>query len=203
MADFSTKSEMLDKLRAYATTPDDDSIRYKNIIKKVLLGCPELLYSLHIKEFESELFDEDGNLIEDGEWDIYFGEHAPIRPYLFFPDIQTDMKSYICYQVSFEDMPRYNKIEKYATITFTIFVYSEENMDKETGIARHDLLGSIIREKFNWKNMFGTQCNLIDSYEGSSDGNFVVKKLTFRNTVTNSILKTEKGQTKTINKFGA
>ena len=59
---LTTKKELLNKLRAYANTPDDDNIKYKNIIKNALLNCPELLYSLHDEELESELFDDDGNL---------------------------------------------------------------------------------------------------------------------------------------------
>lgn len=47
MAEIKTKQELLDKLRAYASTPDDENIRYKNTIKNTLLSCPELLYALH------------------------------------------------------------------------------------------------------------------------------------------------------------
>lgn len=59
MDDFEikNKSEMLSKLRAYATSPDDDNIRIKEKIKQTLLNCPELLYALHNKELEGELFD--------------------------------------------------------------------------------------------------------------------------------------------------
>ena len=62
---LTTKEELLNKLRAYAETPDDDNIKYKDIIRKALLNCPELLYALNNKELESELFDEDGNLLID------------------------------------------------------------------------------------------------------------------------------------------
>ena len=92
--------------------PDDDNIVYKQKIKDALLSNPALLYALHEKDLESELFDEDGNINWEfdeetnkyrplGEWDRYFGGNSNIRPYLFIPDTQTDVKHYICYQVGF------------------------------------------------------------------------------------------------------
>ena len=78
--DFATRDSMLEKLRAYATNPDDDTIRIKSKIKDMFMHCPELLYALDAKEYEDQLFDEDGNLNIDengeplGEWDSYFGE---------------------------------------------------------------------------------------------------------------------------------
>ena len=110
MSEILTKKEkLLDKLRAYANNPDDDNIKYKNIIRKALLNCPELLYALNNNELESELFDEDDNLLIDeetgellGEVDRYFGDNSNIRPSLFIPDTQTTVNSYVCYQVMFD-----------------------------------------------------------------------------------------------------
>ena len=47
---LTTKEELLNKLRAYADTPDDDNIRIKEQIKDTFLNCPELLYAIHNKE---------------------------------------------------------------------------------------------------------------------------------------------------------
>lgn len=84
---LTTKNELLDKLRAYADTPDDDNIRYKEKIHDALLNNAELLYALNNEELESELFDEDDNLLIDeetgellGEVDRYFGDNSNIRP---------------------------------------------------------------------------------------------------------------------------
>ena len=60
---LTTKEELLNKLRTYASTPDDDNIRYKEKIHDALLNNVELLYALNNKELESELFDEDDNLL--------------------------------------------------------------------------------------------------------------------------------------------
>jgi hypothetical protein len=57
-----TKNDLLQKLRSYAYTPDDDVIRIKEKVKEKLLKCPELLYALNNKNLECELFCEDGTL---------------------------------------------------------------------------------------------------------------------------------------------
>ena len=202
---LTTKDELLNKLRAYADTPDDDNIRYKEKIHDALLNNAELLYALNNKELEPELFDGDKLNIDEetgellGEVDRYFGDNSNIRPYLFIPETQTEVKHFICYQVSFDELPRYNDLQKYTNITFNIFVHGKDAMDKLTGIPRHDLIASIIRERFNWSNIFGMQTHLISSKESVTDNNYLVRTLIFQIIDTNSILNTNNGITKVIN----
>lgn len=197
---LTTKEELLNKLRAYADTPDDDNIRYKEKIHDALLNNAELLYALNNEELESELFDEDDNLLIDeetgellGEVDRYFGDNSNIRPYLFIPDTQTDVKHYVCYQVAFDELPRYSNIQKYTEITFNIFVNGKDRTDKSTGIPRHDLIASIIRERFNWSSIFGMQTHLISSKESVTDNNYLVRTLTFQALNLNGIVNTPYG----------
>ena len=207
---LTTKEDLLNKLRAYASTPDDDNIRYKEKIHDALLSNVELLYALNNEELESELFGEDNNLLIDeetgellGEVDRYFGDNSNIRPYLFIPDTQTDVKHYVCYQVAFDELPRYPNIQKYTEITFNIFVNGKDRTDKLTGIPRHDLIASIIREKFNWSNIFGMQTHLISSKESLTDNNYLVRTLIFQITDVNSITYTQLGEKASyINKIG-
>lgn len=205
-----TKDDLLNKLRVYRTTPDDENIQYKKKIEKALMLNPCLLYALNEKSLESELFNEDGNINwewnEDtkeyeplGEWDRYFGSDSNIRPFLFIPDTQTEVKHYICYQVSFDETPRYQDTLKYTTITFTIFVHGNDRMDKLTRIPRHDLIASIIRERFNWSNIFGMQTHLISSKESTTDNNYLVRTLVFQVVDTNGIYKTTDGVTSVNN----
>ena len=196
---LTTKEELLNKLRAYADTPDDDNIRYKEKIHDALLNNAELLYALNNEELESELFDgnelnidkETGELL--GEVDRYFGDNSNIRPYLFIPDTQTDVKHYVCYQVMFNELPRYSNIQKYTEITFNIFVNGKDRTDKLTGIPRHDLIASIIREKFNWSSIFGMQTHLISSKESVTDNNYLVRTLIFQVLDLNGIVNTPYG----------
>ena len=207
MERLETKKDLLSKLRAYSKNPDDENIQYKKKIEKALLLNPCLLYALNEKDLESELFDKNGNinweLNEDtneyeplGEWDRYFGSGSNIRPYLFIPDTQTEVKHYICYQVAFDETPRYQDTLKF---TFTIFVHGNDRDDKLTGIPRHDLIASIIRERFNWSNIFGMQTHLISSKESTTDNNYLVRTLVFQVVDTNGIYKTIDGKTSITN----
>lgn len=212
MAKIKTKEDLLNKLRAYAKTPDDETIQYKEKIKQTFMKCPELLYALHEKDLESELFcrDGDGNLILNadeetgellGEIDRYFGDKANIRPYIFFPDTQTEVKNYVCYQVMFDELPRYNNSQKYTEITFTIFVDGKDRKDELTGIPRHDLIASIIREKINWSNIFGMQTHIISSKESTTDNNYLVRTIVFQLVDTNGIVNTPYNGNTYINNY--
>lgn len=194
---LTTKEELLNKLRAYAETPDDDNIRIKEQIKDTFLNCPELLYAIHNKELESELFDEDGNLNIDedgnltGEVDRYFGDSSNIRPFLFIPETQDEVKNYVCYQTSYGDLVRYNDKEKNLIVTFTIFVNGKDSMDKLTGIPRHDLIASIIRENFAWIGLEISTTTPFGDKESTTDNNYLVRTLQYEVTLPNSLCKTE------------
>lgn len=210
MSEMRTKDDLLNKLRAYVKTPDDESIQYKEKIKQTFMRCPELLYALHEKDLEPELFceDDDGTLILNmdeetgellGEIDGYFGDNANIRPYLFIPETQVYTKNYVCYQVMFDELPRYNNAQKYTEITFKIFVDGKDRHDELTGIPRHDLIASIIREKINWSNIFGMQTHIVSSKESTTDNNYVVRTIVFQLVDTNGIVETRGNNTSVYN----
>lgn len=212
MKKIRTKEDLLDKLRAYTKAPDDESVQYKEKIKQALMKSPELLYALHEKDLETELFceDENGeyvlNIDEEtgellGEVDRYFGRESNIRSYLFFPEAQTEVKHYICYQVMFDELPRYNNTQKYTEVTFTIFVDGKDAVDNLTGIPRHDLIASIIREKFNWSNIFGMQTHIISSKESITDSKYVVRTLVFQVVDMNGIVNTPYDSKTHINNY--
>ena len=221
-----TKNDLLNKLRAYSDTPDDETILYKKKIEDALISNPCLLYALNESSLYKELFDpsdkahwkydEDRKIYvptEDcrinwewdeekqkyeplGEWDRYFSDtssDANIRPYIFIPETQTKVKHYLCYQVGFQDTVRYQPGLKETQITFTIFVHGDDRMDKLTGIPRHDLIASIIRERFAWSNIFGMQTHLVSNRESTTDNNYVVRTLVFQLTDLNNKIQTPYG----------
>ena len=152
--------------------------------------------------FEAELFDEDGNLNETGEWDVYFGDTSLIRPFLFIPETQDNVTNYICYQVSTEENMRYNSTMKYLVITFTIFVHEKDSIDKETGIARHDLIGAIIRELMAWSSVTMGHATPIFESESVTDTNYVTKVLKYQAAMPNNLVVTE-GEPMFVNKTKA
>lgn len=201
MEQLKTKEDLLGKLRAYADTPDDYVSRFKTKIKEKLITCPELLYALNYKEYESELFDKNGNINVDGEWDMYFG--YSIRPYIpFIQEVQHNTDNFLCYEVSLNEPVRYNKTECYMNIQFIALcsTASKQIIDELTGLPRHDLIGSIIREKFNWSNIFGAQCHMVSNQARVTDSNFLTRTIVFECTLPNSITNTPyNGKTATTN----
>lgn len=194
--DFVTQSEMLEKLQKYAKNPDDDNIRIKDQIRDILLHTPELLYALHNEELEPELFDEDGNLNVDengeplGDWSAYFGSSSNIRPYIFIPETQTDVKHYVCYQTSTNELVGHNNKEKVMLVTFTIFIHGSDPEDIYTGIPRHDLIASIIREKFAWIGLEISNPVPTNNRETITDNNYIVRTLSYEIILPNSLVKT-------------
>lgn len=197
---FSTKAEMISQLQGYLSNPDDDTIRLKEKIKTMMLGCPKLLWALNNEEYEAELFNDDGSLNDTGEWDVYFGDTSLIRPFLFIPETQDVVANYICYQTSTDENMRYNSEMKYFVITFTIIVHEKDSIDKVTGIARHDLIGGIIRELMAWSS--STMSSAIPIYEGESvtDNNYITKVLKFQATMPNNLVITDSSGTAFVNK---
>jgi hypothetical protein len=211
--ELKTKADLLKKLRLFSECPDDDNVIFKQKIQNALMNCPELLCAVNEKSLEDELFNKDGTINYDGEWDKFFSDSfhdGNIRPYLFIPDTQDDVRNYICYQTHFEETPRYNAVEKYCLVTFTIFVHAGDRVDFNTGLPRHDLIAAIIRDKLNWTNIFGTQCRIISDRESMTDYKYVVSTLIFQCTMPNNIVQTSiyknNGKTTTstnvINKLG-
>jgi hypothetical protein len=198
--DFSTKTELINKLIDYSKSPDDDNIRYKEKIKKILLSTPELLYALHDKDLEHELFNDDGTLNTEGEWDNYWGENSLIRPYLFFPQTSTHKKNYICYQTMFNELVRGNNVEKYLDITFTVFVNSGDIIDKYTGIPRHDLIAAILRERFAWASFEISKTKPTFNKESIMDNTYLVRTLQFEIMLPNEMSVTKNGITSYSNR---
>ena len=87
---------------------------------------------------------------------------------------------------------------KYGQVIFNIVCDVKEIFDKNTGIARHDLLAALITDEFDWTNLFGTQVHLVSDKPISIDNNYVGRTLIFEQTTTNSIIKDKK----VINKSG-
>lgn len=191
------KQKLIKELCSLTEYPDDDSIHLKEKIKNVLLSNPALLFCLHNEKFEKELFNEDGSINETGDWSLYYGEN--ILPYYIIPETQSKAAHYICYKVEFDESPKYNKIDKYLNVTFVILCDNKDIIDNNTGVPRHDLIASIIREMFNWSNYFGTQCHIVSEKEGLTDNNYATKTLVFECITTNSITKTKEGKTSIIN----
>lgn len=161
--------------------PDADSIKYKEIIKKSLINNDLIIYLLNNKDLES---------IEADPSD-YLGVNI-LPAYMIHPT-QHNVQNYICYEVGYRELERYNSKMKLLQITFYILCEEKNNIEKRTGIARHDLIGAIIMDIFNWSNLFGGQIHCVSDVPSVTDNDYATRTIIFEQTTDNNLTKTRGG----------
>lgn len=184
-------NEQLQTLLQYKTVMDDDNVRFKEIIKKSLIDDPLIIYLLNNKELES---------VEADPSD-YLGVN--ILPAFLIHPTQHNVQNFICYETSWKEMPRYNgNATKLQQIIFYVLCEEKTNIEKRTGIARHDLIGARIKDIFNWTNKFGTQCHVVSDVPSVTDNDYATRTITFELLGANDIVKTRNGSSLVVNKIG-
>ena len=173
-----TYDEDLQKIISYKKEYENDNIYYKEIIKNKLINNSSIIKALN-----------NSDLDPDSPAD-YLGEN--ILPYYLIVETQGIPKNYICFETAFEELPRYNKLMKFGRVIFYIICDEKTIYDKNTGIARHDLLAALIADEFNWTNMFGTQIKLVSDKPVAIDNAYVGRTLIFEQTTTNNVIKDKK-----------
>ena len=174
-------------LLAFKTHVDCDDIRFKELIKEKLLDNRFIVHVLNNKELEEA----------DAEPDDYF--NVNIKPMYMIPEIQTKTSAFLCYEVSFNEVKKYNTVIKVGQIIFYILCHKEDLIDVETGIARHDLLAALVLDQFNWTNIFGMQVHCVQDKPGVTDNDYALRTLIFEGEFVNSIAKTRDGKTRVVN----
>lgn len=159
--------------------PNEDNIRYKQIIKEKLLEDDILIWLLNNKELEDK----------EAENDEYFGIN--IRDEFVIPETQTDVQNFICYETSFDDNARYNPAIKYQTIIFYILCHEKNGIVEEIGSARKDLIAGVLIDKFNGCNYFGNQLKLVSDKPSVTDNKYSTRTLIFEQKTTNSLTKAD------------
>lgn len=165
----------LAELRRYRNEPDEDNVRYKQIIKKKLLGNNKILYLLHNKELEDE----------EVEADEYLGIN--ILPYFIIRPTQSNVKNFICFETSFENVSRGNSVMKIQQIIFYILCHNADINVKELSSPRHDVIAAEIINMFQGCNDFGTQLKLMSDKPSVTDNDYATRTLIFSQITTNSI----------------
>lgn len=182
--------EQVQELRQYKTVMDDDNIRFKEVIKKTLIDDPLIIYLLNNKELEETEADPSD----------YLGINI-LPMYLIHPT-QHNVQNYICYEIQMKETPRYNDTLIYVDIIFYILCEEKNNIEKLTGIARHDLIGARIKHLFNWTNLFGTQCHVLSDIPSVTDNDYATRTITFQMLMPKDIVKTKNGTSSVINRLG-
>lgn len=166
-------------LLQFKDTVDSDDIRIKETIKKVLLNNRFIIHVLDNKDLEDA----------DAEPNDYYNEN--IKPYYIIPNVQSSINNYICYEVDYDEEMRYNYQAKILEIRFIIMCRqdNENIIDTETKIARHDLLAALIQDQFNHTNYFGSKIMLVKDVSSTTDTDFALRTLTFRQVTDNNLVK--------------
>lgn len=158
---------------------DNEDIRVKEKIKQILLNNKNIIHVLNNDELEKQ----------DAEPDEYYGVN--ILPYYMIAPTQNNVKNYICFETSFDEQARYNGFIKIQQIIFYILSEQKDSIDNETGLARHDLLASLILDQFNWSNYFGTQIHCVSNRPSVVDTYFSCRTLIFEAETPVNVLRTE------------
>lgn len=143
---------------------DDDIIRKKRLIEQALYSDEDIIEALQNPDL-------DPSVPEDYVWNN-------IYPFLRIPGTQDISKNFITFTV--DDMGRIpnNQAMKSQYVQFVVFVH-QDLVETSYGMARHDLLGYLIRDIFNLSNKLGPQMELVSNKEGIADNNFYTRTLRF------------------------
>ena len=152
----------------------DDIISMKRLIKQKLIADPDILEALHNPDIPLDSPDEflDNNI---------FG-------FIRIPTTQDTVRNFICFTVDDIEEDRYNEVIKVQYIQFNCICHLDD-MKTDYGIDRHDLLGYLVRDTFNWTNMFCLQFKLIYNKESTVDSDYYCRTLKFMAQKPNSLNK--------------
>ena len=152
----------------------DDIIEIKRKIKQMLISDPDILEALHNPEIDPESPDEflDNN----------------IYGFIRIPTTQDTVRNFICFTVDDIEDHQYNTHFKVQQIQFACICHLDD-MKTEFGIDRHDLLGYLVRDVFNWSNDFGLQFKLVYNKESTIDSDYYCRTLKFERDTTNNLNK--------------
>lgn len=167
--------ENLAYLRSLKREKNEDDVRYKEIIKRKLLDDECILYLLHNEKFEEE----------DAEADDYFGTNI-LDHYIVYPS-QHNVKNFICFETSMDEVSRYNSIIKYQQVIFYVICHEEDINVAEVGAARHDLLAAVLTDMFQGSNCLGFQLKLVSDKPSVLDNKYPARTLIFEQYTTNSV----------------
>ena len=153
---------------------NDDVIEIKRLIKQKLIADQDILEALNNPDIPLDSPDEflDSN----------------IYGFIRIPQTQDTVKNFICFTVDDIEDHRYNSHFKVQQIQFTCICHLDD-MKTKFGIDRHDLLGYLVRDVFNFTNDFGLQFKLIYNKESTIDSDYYCRTLKFERECTNSLNK--------------
>ena len=151
---------------------DDDIVRKKRIIGKMLYSDPDIIEVLDNKELDPSCPEE------------YLFKN--IFPFIRVPGVQDKSKSFITFMLDDIDLAQSNKAMKSQFLQVVIFVH-KDLVQTRYGAERHDLLAFLVKDVFHLSNSLGLQLKLTSSREGFTDTDYCTRTLRFEITTPNSM----------------
>ena len=143
---------------------DDDIITMKRKIKRLLVEDKDILRALNNPDID---LDSPDDFLDTN-----------IYGFIRIPTTQDIVHNFIYFTVDDIEEHRFNEVMKVQYLQFTTICHLD-SMKTEFGIDRHDLLGYLIRDHFNWTNEFGLQFKLIYNKESTIDSDYYCRTLKF------------------------
>lgn len=153
---------------------NDDIAKMKRLIKQKLIDDADIFEALNNPAIDEDSPDE---LLDNN-----------IYGFIRVPKIQDTVHNFICFTVDDIEENRWNDVMKTQYIQFYCISHLDD-IKTEYGIDRHDLLGYLVRDIFNWTNIFGLQFKLINNKERTMDSDYYCRVLTFEATKPNNLNK--------------
>ena len=177
-------------LLQFRNTVDSDEIKVKEQVKRKLIENKYIIHVLNNKELEEA----------EAEPDEYFGK--AIMPYYIIEPTQTNVQNSICFTVGFDKVYASNKAMKRLLLTFEILCEQKTAIDEDTSTARQDLLAALIKDQFNYTNIFGAKIVCVENKELVVDTNYAARQLIFEQLTDNNLVKStgKLSTTRLINK---
>lgn len=151
---------------------DDYIVTAKRLIKTKLYSDPDIIEVL------------DNPDLNPDEPDSYVGIN--IFPHIMLPGTLPAKQNYICFDIKRKESSRFN--EHMSELHYIFNVYSHQDLLKTPyGIERHDLLGYLVRDIFNYSNFMGNQLCLESDTPGIMDAFYASRSLIFKVVTTNEL----------------
>lgn len=174
----------------------DDIDMYKFIIMRTLLDDQDILNTLNndllsqntnikVDESGNPILDEDGNIIQEIDGSGY--QDTAIFNFLKIPDIQSEVKNFICFEVNNIEIPRLSTVLMTKNIIFRTISH-ESDYKTDYGIARQDLLAMIIKSKFDWSNKFGMHLELCNDRGRVAENGYYYREFIYETTTANNLV---------------
>ena len=166
-------------LQSFRDKIDYDPIKCKQRVKELLLGNKHILHVLNNEELEAA----------EAEPSDYFGVN--VFPYYIVEPVQHNVQNFVTFQVSYTEQPQYNKSMKYLQIIFIVLCHVGNITEKDTSLPRHDLLGALIQDQFNFTNICGKKIKLVEDKEIVVDNDYSGRQMVFEQFTDNNFVRTK------------